>query len=225
MTHSTAQTFDAHAPDYDALRRRLVPNYDAFYGAAIAALRLIPRAPRRVLDLGAGTGLLSRHVAAAFPDAELTLVDGAGAMLDQARAAMGDRHTYVQADLRDPLPEGPWCAVVSALAIHHLEDADKQTLLRRAHDVLAPRGVFVNAEQVAGPTPLLDEHYAGWHEHASEALGATADEWAGARQRMRHDRCASVGDQLAWIRAAGFGDADCLFKDHRFAVLVGRRPG
>ena len=29
---------------------------------------------------------------------------------------------------------------------------------------------------------------------------------------------------MTWLRAAGFGDADCLFRDHRFAVLVARRP-
>jgi hypothetical protein len=34
--------------------------------------------------------------------------------------------------------------------------------------------------------------------------------------------CASVEAQLAWLRDAGFADADCLFQDHRFAVLVGR---
>jgi tRNA (cmo5U34)-methyltransferase len=40
---------------------------------------------------------------------------------------------------------------------------------------------------------------------------------------MAHDRCSPVGDQLRWMREAGFADADCLFKDHNFAVLAGRR--
>jgi tRNA (cmo5U34)-methyltransferase len=38
-----------------------------------------------VLDLGAGTGMLAARVAAACPDAELVLLDGAAAMLGQAR--------------------------------------------------------------------------------------------------------------------------------------------
>jgi tRNA (cmo5U34)-methyltransferase len=38
---------------------------------------------------------------------------------------------------------------------------------------------------------------------------------------MRFDRCATVEDQLVWLREAGFAGADCLFKDHRFAVIVG----
>ena len=39
---------------------------------------------------------------------------------------------------------------------------------------------------------------------------------------MSHDRCATVDDQLAWLRDAGFADAGCLWRDGRFAVLVAR---
>jgi tRNA (cmo5U34)-methyltransferase len=40
---------------------------------------------------------------------------------------------------------------------------------------------------------------------------------------MRSDRLATVQEQLGWLRAAGFADVDCLFKDHRFAVMFARR--
>jgi tRNA (cmo5U34)-methyltransferase len=40
---------------------------------------------------------------------------------------------------------------------------------------------------------------------------------------MAHDQCASVEQHLEWLREAGFADADCLFKDHRFAVIFARR--
>jgi tRNA (cmo5U34)-methyltransferase len=220
MTNSTTAAFDAHAGEYDAARRRLIPPFDAFYGTAVAA---IPAAARTVLDLGAGTGMLSAMVARARPDAALTLLDGAPAMLERARAALGDRAAYVAGDLADPLPDGPWCAIVSALAIHHLDDAGKRALFARAHSALKPGGVFVNAEQVAGPTPALDALYRAWHEARARAAGSDDAEWAGAVARMAHDRCATVEDQLAWLRAAGFAHADVRFADHRFAVLVASR--
>jgi tRNA (cmo5U34)-methyltransferase len=219
----TSEIFERHAAGYDAERRRLIPPIDAFYGAAVGALGLAGRPVRRVLDLGAGTGWLARAVRAAHPDAELTLLDGSAAMLEQARAALGEDATYVTGDLAAPLPAGPWDAIVSALAIHHLDDADKRDLFARAHAALAAGGVFVDAEQVSGPTALFDEAYATWHERSAAALGATAQEWAAARERMRADRLAPLEDQLAWLREAGFADADCLFKDHGFAVLVARR--
>ncbi len=221
----TAQVFNEQAGGYEAQRRRLIPPYDAFYGAASDALGLAGRPLRRVLDLGAGTGLLSRMVAAAHPDAELTLLDGAPAMLAEARGILGDRAAYVVADLSDDLPAGPWDAVISALAIHHLDDAGKARLFARVHAALAPGGVFVNAEQVAGPSALFEDHYAAWHAEGAAAAGVTAEEWQASVARMLQDRTATVERQLGWLRDAGFADADCLFKDRKFAVLAARRSG
>jgi tRNA (cmo5U34)-methyltransferase len=216
-----ADIFDAHAETYDEARRRLIPPFDAFYETAVGALRLGDRAPERILDLGAGTGLLSRWLRARYPAAHITLVDSAGLMLEKARQLLGDeRLTYVEADLNGTLPSGPWDAIVSALAIHHLEDNDKQRLFERIRTALGSGGVFVNAEQVAGPTPFLTGVYAAWHEERARVAGSDDDEWSAAVERMAFDRCATVEDQLRWLRDAGFTHADCLFKHHRFAVIV-----
>jgi tRNA (cmo5U34)-methyltransferase len=227
-TETAPAVFEAHAGGYDDdLRRRLIPPFDDFYGAAVDALacRVHPR--RRILDLGAGTGLLSGFVAQAHPDAELVLVDAAPAMLDRARERLapvaGASVTLRVADLRDPFPDGPFDAIVSALAIHHLDDAGKRDLYRRAHEALSPGGVFVNAEQVRAPSEQLEGRYVRWHRDASLALGASAEEWAAAAERMRVDRCATVEDQLAWLREAGFPDPDAPFRAYRFAVLAARR--
>lgn len=218
------QVFNDHADSYDATRRRLVPCFDRFYGAAVSALGLLTEPPRRILDLGAGTGILSARVAAAYPDVELVLWDGAPAMLEQARRILGERATYQLGQISD-LPPGPWDAVVSALAIHHLHDDAKKRLFADVHKNLARGGVFVNAEQVAGPSPLFDELNRRWHSEESARLGSSPEEWAGAEDRMRLDQCSTVERQLAWLRAGGFSDCDCVFKDHRFAVIVARRSG
>ena len=222
---SAAETFQRTAADYDAARRRLIPPFERFYGTAVAALDLAGGPMRRILDLGAGTGLLSERVAAAHPHAELTLLDGAPAMLEQARARVGAGATLITGDLVDPLPAGPWDAVVSALAIHHLPDSAKRELFARVHAALRPGGVFVNAEQVAGPTPMIDQHYRDWHAQMAAVLGASAEEWSAALERMRVDQCADVESQLTWLRNAGFGDVDCPFRDHGFAVIVALRAG
>jgi tRNA (cmo5U34)-methyltransferase len=96
-------------------------------------------------------------------------------------------------------------------------------LFARIHAALRPGGVFVNAEQVAGPTPLLDQLYRDWHASAAAKLGATPEQWRAAQERMLVDQCADLDSQLAWLRAAGFADVDCLFRDHRFAVMVAVR--
>lgn len=220
---SAPEAFDAHAADYDALRRRLVPSLDAFYDAAVDALALASRPIERVLDVGAGTGLLAERVAAALPGAELTLLDGSPAMLATARSRLGARAAYVRQDFAEKLPAGPWDAIVSALAIHHVDDAHKRRLFALIHERLSPGGVFVNAEQVAGPTPQLDARYAAWHKARCAQLGTTAPEWAAAEQRMGYDELATLEAQLGWLRDAGFAHVDCLYKQYAFAVIVAKR--
>jgi len=83
--------------------------------------------------------------------------------------------------------------------------------------------VFVNADQVAGPTPELDERYKVLWMEQVRAAGATEQQLAASLYRQQEDRCASVEDQLGWMRAAGFADADCWYKENRFAVLAGTR--
>lgn len=228
MTGSAAaQAFSAHAAEYDGLRRRLVPDFDGFYGAAVEAVRRTVRGEvRRVLDLGAGTGLLSAQIIAAFPDAEIELLDAAEPMLALARERLGDAVSAVHVgDMSGELPPGPFDAIVSALAIHHLEHPDQRALMRRIHGALRPGGVFANAEQVDAPTPELTALYAQRWAEDCRGLGASEVEIDGARERMRHDRCTDVETQLRWLRDAGFAAADCTYKAWRFAALVGLKGG
>jgi tRNA (cmo5U34)-methyltransferase len=153
-------------------------------------------------------------------------MDVSAPMLDRARARLADDKnvTFEVADLTTAAFPTGLDAVVSALSIHHLDDAAKKTLFAKVFAALRPGGTFVNAEQVAGPTPALDGLYKKlWLEQVREA-GATADQIADSVYRQQDDRCASVEDQLDWMREAGFTDADCWFKDNRFAVLAGTRP-
>ena len=229
---TATEAFGAVAHAYDAPRRRLIPCFDLFYGTAVeiaaASLRSVRPSGRTpaVLDLGAGTGLLAGFVAAAVPDCHVTLLDGAPAMLEVASArldAMGVAHRTVVADLADPLPGGRFDAVVSALAIHHLADEGKRRLFGYAYAALAPGGVFVNAEQVAGPTPELTGRYHEIWLAGCVAAGATGEDLAGAAERMAYDLPATVEDQCAWLREAGFSDVDCFMKAWRFAVFGGTK--
>lgn len=239
--HPTAALFDRVAEAYDRARRQLLPCFDDFYGAAVEVVRRrvartrVDAEPVEVLDLGAGTGLLSSLLSARLATegtAEVTFVafDGAPAMLAEAeRRFAGKPHALeaIVGDLNRPsqLPTGPFDAVVSALAIHHLDDRAKVALYEAAAERLRPGGVFVNADQVAGPTPALDaEYHDVWLEEI-RARGAREEDIAAALVRMEADRCAPVEPQLEWLRSVGLVEVHCVAKWWRFAVLSGVRPG
>jgi tRNA (cmo5U34)-methyltransferase len=62
------------------------------------------------------------------------------------------------------------------------------------------------------------------HLESSRSLGSSDKEIQGALQRMSHDRCAPMADQLAWLVQAGFSDVDCFYRSFRFAVFGGWKP-
>jgi len=222
-----AAGFDRAAPGYDTARRKLVPCFDKFYGWAVRLLPFSGDDPIRMLDLGAGTGLLSAWILDAFPNARLRLVDISEPMLARARERFAGLAAPPVMEVLDyahhPLG-GPYDAVVSALSIHHLSDELKRDLFARTFAALRPGGVCINAEQVLGPTAALEEAYRqAWLDDA-RALGASEEEIDAALIRMQEDRCAPVETQLQWLREIGFEDADCWFKEGRFAVYSGRKP-
>ena len=223
----SAPVFSRSAEGYDAMRRRLIPCFDAFYGTGLQLIEDWQKRPDfRVLDLGAGTGLFSAMVAERFPEARLQLSDASSAMLDRARDRFADRPGvgYTVADMATADLGGPFDVVVSALAVHHLDHAAKRDLFARIRAALVPGGLFVNAEQVLGPSQETEARYVRlWHAEI-RALGVPEGEFALAAERLAFDLCAPVEDQLAWMREAGLVDVDCSFKHWRFAVLSGRRP-
>lgn len=209
-------------PLYDKNQSRLIPGFEGFYRWAVA---LIPENATRILDLGAGTGLLSAFVRERFPEATLHLIDLSDLMLAKAQERFkGDTQvSFEVADYSMVQLSSGYDAVVSALSIHHLKNEAKQNLFQGIWNALRPEGVFVNAEQVLGPTPGLEQRYKQvWLEQV-KMLGATEQEIKDSLFRQQEDRCASVDEQIGWMRSAGFTDADCWFKDGRFATIAGTR--
>jgi tRNA (cmo5U34)-methyltransferase len=128
--------------------RAEVPDYDRIQDELAHATEGIDA--RRMLELGTGSGVTSRRVLARHPHAHLTGVDSSEHMLAAADLPGADLRLQ---DLGDPLPEGPFDLVVSALAIHHLDAAAKADLFARVAAVLAPGGRFVMADVVVPEDP------------------------------------------------------------------------
>jgi len=221
--------FGEAARDYDRARRQLVPGFDRFYGAALESVPFMEGQEIKVLDLGAGTGLLSAMVAEKFPRSRVTLVDISVEMLRVARQRFTrepGRFEFRTMDYaRKPLPreDGGYDLVVSALSIHHLTHGDKKELFGKVRRSLAVGGYFVNADQIAGDTPEEEMRFRDWWLGRVREAGVSERDLAAALLRMRADWNATLGAQLVWMREAGFGEVDCRYKDHRFAVYSGKK--
>ncbi len=175
----------------------------------------VPLGARRILDLGTGDGRLLALLQPERPELRGVGVDFSEVMLEAARARFrgDDRVELVEHDLTQPLPDlGRFDAVVSSMAIHHLEHERKRALYGEVFELLEPGGVFANFEHVASATHRLHLMF-----------------FAAICEPPEHedpsDRLLDVETQLRWLREHGFDDVDCYWKWLEMALLVGVKPG
>lgn len=187
-------------PDsYLAMMREAVPGYDQMEDETVAATGA---SATLVLELGIGTGETARRVLARHPQAKIIGIDGSPGMVAVARAALPvHRVSVLVGALEDPLPEGPFDLVVSALAVHHLHGDGKADLFRRIAEVLKPGGRFVLADVVEPEDPsyvvtVIDPEI----DHPSK-----------------------LDEQLGWLEAAGLMPK--VTWTHRDLAVIASNPG
>ena len=178
-----------------------------------ALAELLPPLPASLLDLGCGDGRLAGLVLAARPSITCALaVDRSEPMLAAARTRFaGDGRVRVAShDLELPITAlGSFDVIVSGFAIHHLEHERKQRLFAEIASALEPGGLFANLEVVECATAELQRRF-------YDAIGRPDGD--------PEDRLAAVEPQLAWMRAAGLRNVDCVWRWRGFALLAGEAP-
>lgn len=212
--------FNSIARLYDKQRSALIPCFSDFYGIAIDNLNLSTTSPE-ILDLGAGTGLFSEFVQQKYPNAKITLVDLSQNMLDiaQKRFSSNKNINIIQQDFTTFKDEKLYDAVISSLAIHHLEDKAKANLYNTIFALLKSDGIFINAEQVAGESEYLNHLYdKEWREKV-ESSDLSREEIDASYERIKLDKRTPLSTQIKWLKDAGFKEVDCLYKYYDFAVF------
>jgi len=107
---------------------------------AIDLLARIPAAtPRRVTDLGCGPGNVTTLLAARWPKAQVTGIDGSPVMLEKARAA-APKCTFAEGDFATWTPASPPDVIYSNAALHWR--GEHPTLFPRLVSLLAPGGTL-----------------------------------------------------------------------------------
>lgn len=218
------QKFDDVSKKYDLQRKALIPCFNDFYNIAASLASVAADSPN-ILDLGAGTGILTSYVLKHKPSSKVTLVDISEKMLEIARQRFSgnDNVEYIVGDYSNYSSPEKFDIIVSALSIHHLDDAIKKSIYDKCYSLLNPNGIFINADQVYGETPFIENlNKKNWKE-SIENSNLEIGEIQSAYERIKLDKEASLEQQLDWLKEAGFTDVCCAYKYFHFAVLFGRK--
>ncbi len=192
--------------------------------------QLLGRAPQDellILDLGAGYGAEAQVFLRAFPRATAVLVDASAEMMrigTERLAEFEGRYRYVawdfgEGDLPDDV-QGPFDAVISSAAIHHLPEAALQRLYRQIWERLAPEGAFLNIDLVRAPDEAIEARYRAIAEIEREARGEPAPD----ESRRHQSHLEPLESHLAWLRDADFEQVECFWKRLNSALFGGFRP-
>jgi SAM-dependent methyltransferase len=165
--------------------------------------------PRTLLDLGGGPG----HISRAFVDRglEVTMLDLPETVEFVREAYALDRvdglRTVAGDFLEDPLPPGPFDAVLLSNILHMLSPDECGRLIRKVADVTAPGGVVGVADFVRGRSPRAVRF-------AVVML-----------LRTEGGDTYTLDDHRQWFRAAGFGEMQVTDLDPDRQLLTVLRDG
>jgi tRNA (cmo5U34)-methyltransferase len=226
---------------YQELAAVAVPDRVEQMAALLTLLPLGPGDAGRVVELACGEGRLTEALLDAFPAASALALDGSADM--RARAAERLRRFGQRAEVASfALEAETWWpraeaadAVVSSLAIHHLDAAQKQRLFQAMAARLNPAGALLIADLVQ-PTraEALELFAAGW-DHAAERQATSPPGSPRAFQEFARthwnifrypdpvDMPSPLFEQLLWLRQAGFESVDCFWLRAGHAVYGGYR--
>jgi SAM-dependent methyltransferase len=223
--------------------RYFVPDRD---GQIAVMVSLLPEdfGAGTVLELCCGEGLLAEAILARYPDLRVVGYDGSSEMRRAAcrrLAHFGERFEARDFDLGAAdwrAWDEPVLAVVTSLAVHHLEGPEKARLFRDIYRLLSPRGVFVIADVIDPAHPIGKASAGAAHDEVVRRQSLALDGDTRAFDFFQRegwnifryldpddiDKPSKLYEQLRWLDEAGFEAVDVFWMQAGHAIFGGWKP-
>ncbi len=233
---------DANSETFIRLGDVFVPDRQAQWETVCA---LVPESPNLIVDLSCGEGLLAERLLTRFSTSRLVALDASPVMLERAAARLasfGPRQEVRAFEIADRGWRSEWqgaCgAVVSSLAVHHLDDAGKRRLYADVLGMLRPGGALVIADVIQPASAAAVRLAAAeWDRVVREQSLTRFGDLSGYEAFSTSgwnsfepgnedpmDMMAPLADHLRWLEAAGYVGVDAAWVKAGHAIFAGWRP-
>lgn len=155
---------ESRAADWDDMQRRVKSERAKGFETMLGFLPQDTNQALKILDLGAGDGSVAEIILERYPNATAALIDFSAPMIAKGTERLrkyGGRWHYVYWDMNEGVwpttAGGPFDAVVSSAAIHHLTNDRKLWVAAEVVARIAPGGVFANYDLFRDPEAIFAE--------------------------------------------------------------------
>jgi tRNA (cmo5U34)-methyltransferase len=211
---------------YDGRIRSLIPLYDELIAEVARALDHAERPVRVIVDLGIGTGALTRECMKITPRARVWGIDADPDMMAIARIRLGRLSRRVTTTTGNFLDVAlPSCdAIVASYSLHHIRTPRaKLAFYRRCYQVLRPGGVLINGDSAPASTPRgIARDLNLWFTHLGKTFGSRARGRRVYESWQAEDMYLPLAQEVRLLERAGFA-VDVPWRRAPFAVIVGCR--
>jgi tRNA (cmo5U34)-methyltransferase len=214
--------FNNAAETYDTKRKLFIPCFDDHYGIVNVFLKKLNKNINSILDIGAGTGLLTNYVKDVFPDAYYKLIDISEKMVEIAKKRF-ENFVNIEYEINDYVsnyPTGDYDLVISALSIHHINEDNKKILYSKIYQQLTDGGCFITLDQFNAESVQINKIFTeSWYDfiNSCETGKEDMDAWL---QRRELDRENTINETILMLKQNGFKNVECIYQFMKFGVIV-----
>ncbi|AFS77783.1 methyltransferase, type 12 [Gottschalkia acidurici 9a] len=221
------KNFEEEAKEYDSRILKLIPCYEQMINAMISVIPFDKDTSINVIDIGAGTGNVSKAIKDRFKNSKITCLDISKNMIGVAKLKLKG-YSDVKYEIEDFYSysfKEKYDVVISSLSLHHLStDNDKKNFYKKIYDFLYDEGVFYNLDLVLGSSDIIQNLYISqWKEFMYKSISNEEIDNKLMRKYYEEDNPSKLIDQIHWLENIGFKNVDIIFKYFNYAIYGGMK--
>src|SRR5664279_1948776 len=214
--------FEEEAKEFDITIQNLIPRYEDMISCMVSVIPFDNSEEFKLLDLGSGTGNITKAVKEKYPHSKISCIDIAENMIQMAQIKLEDYTDieYYTGDFSEFDFEEKYDVIVSSLALHHIKtDADKKSFYCKIFSALKEGGIFLNSDVVLGSNEKLNQIYRKkWIDFMLLNLPEEEVRKKWLPKQIEEDFPAPLNNHLKWLGETGFNDIDVVWKYYGLVV-------